>query len=148
MIDLAVPRNIDPLVNEISGVFRFDIDDLAQFAGRGKAARRDAAAQAEEIVEQATERHWKQLMGDQVNHEMGRIVRSAEAVRQAEMSRISDLLDGLPEDQVQSVDAMTRAIVKKILHQPLKQVRSWAEDGDAERAKVLFSAFKSNDDDA
>jgi len=147
MIDLSVPRNIDPEVNGLSGVFRFDIDDLAQFAGRGKAARQDAAAVAEAIVEKATQHHWKQLMGEQVNHEMGRIVRGAEEIRKTEMDRIGDVLAGLPQAQADSVEAMTRAIVKKILHQPLRQVRSWAEDGEVEQAKVLFSAFRKADDD-
>ncbi len=147
MIDLSVPRNIDPTVNELAGVFRFDIDDLAHFAGRGQAARRDAAQLAEQIVDKATSRHWKQLLGHQVNHEMGRIVRGAEAIRQGEMARISELLEGLPPSQIDSVDAMTRAIVKKILHQPLKQARSWAEDGNLEEVKVLFSAFAEGDDD-
>lgn len=149
MIDLAVPRNIDPSVNELSGVFRFDIDDLATFAGRGQAARRDAAQVAEGIVEEATELHWRQLMGEQVNREIGRIVHGAEQIRQSEVERILTVLDGLPVDQRGAVEAMTRAIVKKILHQPLRQVRDWAERGDIGQAKTIFTAFgaEAEDDD-
>ena len=149
MIDLAVPRNIDPSVNELSGVFRFDIDDLATFAGRGQAARRDAAQVAEGIVEEATELHWRQLMGEQVNRELGRIVHGAEQIRQSEVERVLTVLEGLPADQRGAVEAMTRAIVKKVLHQPLRQVRDWAEQGDIGQAKTIFTAFgaEAEDDD-
>jgi glutamyl-tRNA reductase len=149
MIDLAVPRNIDPSVNELSGVFRFDIDDLATFAGRGQAARRDAAEVAEGLVEEATELHWRQLMGEQVNRELGRIVHGAEQIRQSEVERILTVLEGLPADQRRAVEAMTRAIVKKVLHQPLRQVRDWAEQGDIGQAKTIFTAFgaEAEDDD-
>ena len=141
MIDLAVPRNIEPSVNELRGVYRFDIDDLAQFAGRGQRSRLDAAAAAEELVEQATGRHWKQLMGEQVNQELGRIVKGAEHIRIGELARIEAMLAELPADQRGAVDAMTRAIVKKLLHQPLHQLRAWAEDGNIDQAQALFAAF-------
>ena len=147
MIDLAVPRNIDPSVNDLRGVYRFDIDDLAQFAGRGKKSRLDAAEVAERIVERATERHWKQIMGEQVNQELGRIVKGAEHIRLGEMARIESLLASLPPEQSGAVDAMTRAIVKKLLHQPLHQLRAWAEDGNIEQAQALFRAFGQDEDD-
>ena len=147
MIDLAVPRNIDPSVNDLRGVYRFDIDDLAQFAGRGKKSRLDAAEVAERIVERATERHWKQIMGEQVNQELGRIVKGAEHIRLGEMARIESLLASLPPEQSGAVDAMTRAIVKKLLHQPLHQLRAWAEDGNIEQAQALFRAFGQDEGD-
>jgi len=146
MIDLSVPRNIDPSVNTLGGVYRFDIDDLAQFAGRGQESRRSAAAEAEEIVELETERHWRQLMGEQVNRQIGSIVQSAELVRKLEVERARMAMQGLPPEQWQTVEAMSRAIVKKILHQPLRQVRSWAEDGDIEQATSVFTAFGNEEE--
>jgi len=147
MIDLSVPRNIDPTVNTLGGVYRFDIDDLAQFAGRGQASRRNAAAAAEEIVAKETERHWRQLMGERVNRQIGSIVQSAEAVRQMEIERARMALGEIDAEQWKNVDAMTRAIVKKILHQPLRQVRSWAEEGDIEQASAVFAAFGAEGED-
>jgi glutamyl-tRNA reductase len=147
MIDLSVPRNIEPSVNTLGGVYRFDIDDLAQFAGRGQESRRSAAAEAEEIVEWETERHWRQLMGEQVNRQIGSIVQSAEVVRQTEVERARLALSPMPDEQWQTVEAMSRAIVKKILHQPLRQVRSWAEEGDIEQASTVFTAFGNEDED-
>ena len=150
MIDLAVPRNIDPSVNTLGGVYRFDIDDLAQFAGRGQEARRTAAVAAEEIVAKETERHWRQLMGEQVNRQIGSIVQNAELVRQSEVKRAQAAIEkGMTPEQWKTVDLMTKAIVKKILHQPLRQVRGWAEDGDIEQATSVFAAFGAEvDEDA
>jgi glutamyl-tRNA reductase len=141
MIDLSVPRNIDSSVNDLAGVFRFDIDDLAQFAGRGQAARRSAAKLAEDIVEQATEKHWRQLLGEQVNRGISAMVKDAEQTRQEEIEGIASVLQGLPEDQRMAVDAMTRAIVKKVLHRPLRTVRDWAEAGTVDKAEAVFQAF-------
>jgi glutamyl-tRNA reductase len=141
MVDLSVPRNIAPTFNEVSGVFRFDIDDLAKVANKGQAARREAAALAEDIVEQETERHWRRLLGEQLNHQIGEIVQGAEAIRVAEMERARVALQGLGPEHLDVVDAMTRAIVKKILHQPLRTGRSLAEQGDGEQAVALFKAL-------
>lgn len=145
MIDLAVPRNIDPAVHELSGVYRFDLDDLARLAGRGQQARKDAAAVAEEIVAEETLRHWRRLMGEQVNRQIGGIVQGAEAVRLAELNRAGAALAALTPSQQDAVDAMTKAIVKKILHQPLRAARGYAEDGEVERALALFEAFGKGD---
>jgi glutamyl-tRNA reductase len=149
MIDLAVPRNIDPTVNEVSGVFRFDIDDLAKVADKGQAARREAAALAEDIVEQETERHWRRLLGEQLNREIGGIVQGAEAIRSAEMERARLALQDLDPQHLDVVDAMTRAIVKKILHQPLRTGRDLAERGEGEQAVALYRALnpRGEDDD-
>jgi glutamyl-tRNA reductase len=147
MIDLAVPRNIDPTVNEVSGVFRFDIDDLAKVADKGQAARREAAALAEDIVEQETERHWRRLLGEQLNLQIGGIVQGAEAIRSAEMERARLALQGLDPQHLDVVDAMTRAIVKKILHQPLRTGRDLAERGEGEQAVALFKALNPGGED-
>jgi glutamyl-tRNA reductase len=146
MIDLAVPRNIDPSVNNLSGVFRFDIDDLATVASRGQDARKQAAAVAEEIVAEETERHWRRLMGDRVNRQIGGVVQRAEAVRLAEINRAQSALKGMTSEQQRTVDAMTKAIVKKILHHPLRSARQLAEDGDVDSALALFGAFDGGEE--
>jgi glutamyl-tRNA reductase len=86
-------------------------------------------------------------MGEQVNRQIGSIVQSAEVVRQTEVERARLALSPMPDEQWQTVEAMSRAIVKKILHQPLRQVRSWAEEGDIEQASTVFTAFGNEDED-
>ena len=85
-------------------------------------------------------------MGEQVNQELGRIVKGAEHIRLGELARIQAILAELPPEQSGAVDAMTRAIVKKLLHQPLYQLRAWAEDGNIEQAQALFTAFGQDED--
>jgi glutamyl-tRNA reductase len=147
MIDLAVPRNIDPGVNELSGVFRFDVDDLAQIAGQGKERRLAAAEEAERIVEEASQRFWRHLMGEAVHDRIGGIVRNAEVIRQAEISRLV-AVSGLAVDQQAAVDAMTRAIVKKVLHGPLSHLRGLAQAGDLEATQTILQAFGESEGDS
>jgi glutamyl-tRNA reductase len=147
MIDLAVPRNIAPGVNELSGVFRFDVDDLAQIAGQGKERRLAAAEEAERIVEEASQRFWRHLMGEAVHDRIGGIVRNAEVIRQAEISRLV-AASGLAVDQHAAVDAMTRAIVKKVLHGPLSHLRGLAQGGDLEATQTILQAFGESEGDS
>jgi glutamyl-tRNA reductase len=141
MIDLSVPRNIDPAVNDLSGVFRFDVDDLVQVADQGKEKRHRAAEAAEELVRAAAERAWRQLMGATVGGRIGDVVRRAEDIRHGELMRAGARLESLAPEQRAAVDAMTRAIVKKVLHDPLRHVRRLAEAGDFKSTEVIFDAF-------
>jgi glutamyl-tRNA reductase len=140
LIDLAVPRNVDPAVNDLGGVFRFDVDDLAQIAGQGKERRLAAAEEAERIVLEASERFWEHMMGEAVHDRIGGIVRQAEVIRLQEIARLA-AASGMGDDQQAAVDAMTRAIVKKVLHGPLSHLRGLAQSGDIEATEMVLRAF-------
>ena len=100
--------------------------------------RRQSARTAESIVLEETDRAWKVLLGQSVRNEIGTLVKHADAIRLAELGRAGKALSGLDPKQRQAVDAMTRSIVKKLLHRPLAQARSHAESGDlAEVARIL-----------
>ncbi len=71
---------------------------------------------------------------------IGGIVRQAEEIRQAEIARMSQGSE-LGQDQRDAVDAMTRAIVKKVLHGPLSHLRGLAQAGDAEATQAVLRAF-------
>lgn len=138
LIDLSVPRNIEPSVSEIEGVYCFDVDDLTEVAGQGLEKRQRAAREAERIVDEETGRAWRLLLGESVNAEIGALVRYADDIRAAELSRAVALLGDLGPDERKAVDAMTRAIVKKILHRPLTRSRALAEAGrTADLAQLL-----------
>ena len=141
MIDLSVPRVIDPEVNELEGVYRFDVDDLDQLAQTGRSAREAAALDAERIIAEEVEQTWRVLQVEAVRQSIGDVVRHAEEIRQAELSRAARVLDSLQPEQRQAIEAMTRALVKKVLHQPLSQVRTHAEQGEAEALKVVLDAL-------
>lgn len=142
MIDLSVPRNIDPDVNELGGVYRFDVDDLDQLAESGRQARRVAADAAERIVGEEVERCWRMLQAEGSRASLGTIVRHAEQLRQAELARAMRSLGDLDMQQQAAVEAMTRALVKKVLHRPLSQARALAEEGETMKLDVLLAALR------
>lgn len=141
LIDLSVPRNIDPACNALEGVYRFDVDDLTHLAGQGVERRRAAAEVAERIVAEESGAAWRALQVEQVHERLGRAMRRAEAVRAAEMARLEPLLSRLDERERRSVDAATRAIVKKILHPSLALVRARAEAGDLDGLDALLDGL-------
>ena len=141
MIDLSVPRNIDPEIQKLDGVYSFDVDDLRQLADQGLDKRKEAAHAAERIIEEETAQLWRFLMGESAREQIGAAAREAERIRQAEVERAKTSLGELDPAQRVAVEAMTRAIVKKMLHQPLKAIRQRAETGDQAGLEVLLDAF-------
>ncbi len=146
MIDLSVPRNIDPDVNELGGVYRFDVDDLDQLAQTGKASRAAAARDAELIIAEEVERTWKQLQVEAVRQSIGEVVRNAETIRQAELARASRVLERMEPQDRKAIESMTRALVKKVLHQPLSQVRDHAQQVEAEALRHVLEALLPGDE--
>ncbi|MCK6505198.1 glutamyl-tRNA reductase [Myxococcota bacterium] len=141
LIDLSVPRNIDPSADDLDGVFRFDIDDLRQVADQGKVAREEAAREAERIVDEEVEKCWAWLAQVEINAGIGAMSRHAEQIRLAELQRAHAVLDRLSEDDRKALDAMTKALVKKLLHEPIRATRQLAEQGDRHGIEVLLGAL-------
>ncbi|MCB9777951.1 MAG: glutamyl-tRNA reductase [Alphaproteobacteria bacterium] len=145
LIDLAVPRNIDPAIDQVDGCYRFDIDDLRQVAETGKAARLEAARDAERIVDEEAERAWQWLANAELNASIGAMARHAEQIRRDELARAAAVLEQLDPDARARVEAMTKAIVKKILHAPIRTARTLAADGDRHGLDVLVGALGPGD---
>ena len=141
LLDLSVPRNIDPAIHDLDGVYRFDVDDLREVAAQGVARRRQAAQVAEDIVQDEAARAWTQMQGEQHRAALARIMRRAERIRAEELERADKVLAGLPPKQRKAVEAMTRAIVKKVLHPAMHQSRTWAEEGDLLRLEAALTAL-------
>jgi len=152
MIDLSVPRNIDPSVNDLEGIYRFDVDDLQEIADQGKQRRVAAAVAAEQLVDQETRAAWKALLVETIHADIGGVVKRAEAIRVAEVARASGTLAGLSDKDRRAVEAMTRAIVKKVLHSPLSRARALASEGERAAVDDLLRALGApelqKDDDA
>ncbi len=140
LIDLSVPRNIAPGVHTLEGVYRFDVDDLTGVAASGQRSREAAAVDAERIIAEEAERCWGLLQIQQVGTQIGQVTRRAERIRREELAR-AHMLDRLsPEDRA-VVEAMTRAMVKKILHPALTRARGLAAAGERSEFETLVSAL-------
>jgi glutamyl-tRNA reductase len=143
LVDLAVPRNVDPAVADIDEAYLFNVDDLTRVLERGQKAREDAAREAVRIVEDEADRFLSSLREIEVGPSLGRIARRVEDLRQLELTRSRKLVEGLDAAQMEQLDALTRALVKKVLDGPLRAVRDAARDGDDERLKALLDQWNA-----
>ncbi|MDP6511210.1 MAG: glutamyl-tRNA reductase, partial [Dehalococcoidia bacterium] len=128
LIDLAVPRDIDPGVGEMPGVHLYNIDDLQAVSQKGLESRRKEVVLAEAIVEDEVRRAvdwWRAQRGVMT---IASLRRRAEQVRLQEMEEALRKLPSLTPRQREGVEALSRAIVNKLLHSPT--VRLKENDGD------------------
>ena len=132
LIDVSVPRSIDPAVGSFENVYLKDVDDVGHLVAQNALRRSDEARRAEEIVEGEVEQFARILRGRtaapalQVLREHAARI-AAEESRKT-LSRIGEQLDG---EARASVEAMAQAIVNKILHEPTARLRAAAEAGSA-----------------
>lgn len=126
LIDIAVPRNIDPEVNRLEHAFLYDIDDLQRLAERNLQARKEVALQAESIVSEEVARLETRLRARDVAPTIVSLQEQLETIRREAMLRYRPKLAALNVDQEQAVEALTRAIVNKIAHGPISEMRRQA----------------------
>ncbi len=144
LVDLAVPRNIDPRVDGLDGAYLFNVDDLKQVVDEGVRQREEARQQAEGVVQSEARRFLQALADIAVGPRIGAITQAMEAVRQDELVRSRKLVDSLDEEQRAQLEALTRALVKKVLHRPLQNIHRSARDGDALRLEHLLDAWEED----
>src|SRR5213594_1033528 len=125
-IDIAVPRDIDPAVNELENAFVYDIDDLEQVVEANRKQREREAVWAEEIVRQEVQKMMRRLASNDVVPTIKALERRLEQIRQSEMERFGSRLGPMTPDQREAVDALLRGIVNKILHGPITELKSRA----------------------
>ncbi len=141
VIDLGVPRNVHPEVEKLDEVYRYDLDDLQTVAASNEAERRREVDHAEAIVREEEQRFdgWLTALGAVPT--IRDLRARAESIRQAEIDRLLPRL-GLSSEAEQGVDALTRALVNKILHAPLSRLRAEVEREEGlanlEVARSLF----------
>jgi glutamyl-tRNA reductase len=119
LIDLAVPRDLDPAINALAGCYLYDIDDLeavVQESTRGWEAE-FAKAEAIAVAEGARFRAW--LASRDVAPTIASIRERAEAIRRSELAKASGRLAGLSEREREAVESVTSRIVNKLLHEPI-----------------------------
>jgi len=141
LVDLAVPRNIDPGVDQIEEVFLFNIDDLSRIVMQGQEAREAAARAAEEMVEAEAVKFLGILAEVDVGPQIGALTHKIEALRREELERSRKLLSTLDEEQKEALEVMTRALVKKVLHAPILSIREAAREGNADRLDALLGSW-------
>jgi glutamyl-tRNA reductase len=142
-IDIAVPRDVDPRMNKIEGIFVYDIDDLQSVAASHLAERSREADHAESIIASEVDRYHQKLQTLNVVPAIVGIQESAEEIRQAEIRRAHSRLQSLTAEQLAAVDALTRGIMNKFLHAPLQALKTAAREGDIAKVETIRKGFES-----
>jgi len=127
-IDIAVPRDVDPKMNELDGIFVYDIDDLQQVAAAHMQERSRQAVDAESLIAAEVERFHQRQRTVNVAPAIVALQRRAEEIRQAELHRIQARLGSLTAEQLAAVEALTRGLVNKFLHPPMQALKQAARE--------------------
>lgn len=128
LMDIAIPRDIDPAVREVPSVFLHDVDDLQAVSAASRLEQEAEAQRAEELVSREAMRFLEWCHGLEVRPTVAALRQRAEEVRRQELDKTLGRLEGrLSPEELAALEAMTRAIVNKLLHGPtmyLKQSRN------------------------
>jgi len=144
-IDIAVPRDVDPEMNRLEGIFLYDIDDLQSVAAAHLAERAREAADAEALIAAEVERYHAKLRTVNVAPAIVGLQQRAEALRQSELRRVQSRLSGLTAEQAAAVEAMSKALVSKFLHPPMQALKQAAKEGDLARVEAIREAYALDD---
>jgi glutamyl-tRNA reductase len=126
-IDIAVPRDVDPKMNQVEGCFVYDIDDLQQVAAAHLADRSRESAAAEKIVATEVEKYREHLQTREAVPAIVALQQQAEEMRQAELARAAKRLAALTPEQQAAVEALTRSLTAKLLHPQIVDLRKKSE---------------------
>ena len=133
LVDIAVPRDIDPQVSELPGVTVLDMDDLSAFAEAGLAERRKEVEVVRTLLDAELERYLAASSARAVAPVIVALRTAAESVRAAELARAQGRLNGLDDSQLAAVDAVTQSLVAKLLHTPTVALRDAAGSAKGDR---------------
>jgi len=136
-IDIAVPRDVDPKMNDLDGIFVYDIDDLQQVAASHMEERSRQAVDAESLIAAEVERFHQRQRAVNVAPAIVALQRRAEEIRQNELQRIQGRLGALTPEQLSAVEALTRGLVNKFLHPPMQALKQAAREGDSVRLEAV-----------
>jgi glutamyl-tRNA reductase len=130
-IDIAVPRDVDPEMNKLDGIFVYDIDDLQQAVAGHIADRRKEAEDAEAIIASEVEKFEARAHTLDVVPTIVSLQDHLETIRQAEIDRVRGRMGGLSPEQEMAVEALTRGIINKVMHTPITTLKSAAREPEA-----------------
>ncbi len=133
LVDIAVPRDIDPAINSIHEMFVYDIDDLQHVAEANLKKRRREAEHAEQIVEEEVGKMLRRLRGAQLGPTITSLQGRLEEVRQGELERFRAKLGALTPEQEKALEALTRGMMNKVAHHPIAEMKKMAGQPDGRR---------------
>lgn len=139
VIDIALPRNVEPEVGKIPNVFLYNIDDLTEIADFNRKQRENEILRAEEIITEEVTKFiswWHDL---KIRPIVGVLMSRAEEIRLAQLSKTLKKLPPLSDEQRESLEAMTKSIVFRVLRDPIQYLKINGNSHHAEMIKELFN---------
>ncbi len=133
IVDIAVPRDVEPAVGELASVTVLDLDDLRDWADHGLATRAGEAERVRGIVREEVENFVVESTARQAAPLVASMRAAAEEIRSAETERFATRLSALGDRERAAVDALTKAIVSKLLHEPSVRLKTQAGSPQGER---------------
>jgi glutamyl-tRNA reductase len=146
-VDIAVPRDLDPAINDIEGCYLFDVDDLERVVEASLAGRRQEAVRAEAIADAEAEdfRAWQ--LSREVVPAITQLRTRGEEIRRAELARVRSRLEQLSPSERLAVESLTASIVAKLLHPPTVRLKEAAATSDGSAyAEAIRDLFGLRDD--
>ncbi|KZY41245.1 MULTISPECIES: glutamyl-tRNA reductase [unclassified Oleiphilus] len=140
MVDIAVPRDIEPQVGELSDVYLYTVDDLKDVIDENVKNREGAAQEAERMILEGSEYFLNRQRVSSVGDSLKRFRSHAETLQQKELERALNALRG-GADAEQVITQLSRGLTNKLIHHPTISVRRAAEDGKNEKADWLLDLF-------
>ena len=142
IVDVAIPRDVEPVVAELDGVTVLDLDDLRAFAQAGLDVRRREVAHVRCIIDDEVAEYLNEANAREVAPTVAALHALADEVRTGELERFRSRLIGLDDRQREAVEALTRGIIGKLLHGPTVQLKEAASSQRGERlAEALRALF-------
>ena len=141
VVDIAVPRDVAADVASVPGVTLLDMDDLRAFADEGLAGRRREIDRVQAIVDEEVERYTAASTARELAPLVVALRQRAEELRLAELERFASRLEGLDPAQRQAVEALTRSVLAKLLHEPTVRLKDAAGTTSGDRLAAALRAL-------
>ncbi|MBV8480200.1 MAG: glutamyl-tRNA reductase [Actinobacteria bacterium] len=149
LVDLAVPRDLDPAIHELAGCYLYDIDDLEAIVAETLAGHRSEAERAEAIVAHEADKFHEWQASLDVVPAIASLRARAEEIREEELAKAEGFLERLDESQRRAVESITAQIVNKLLHLPTIRLKQAAAAADgviyADAVRHLFGLGEDDD---
>ncbi len=130
IIDISVPRNIDPEINDLDNVYLYNIDDLQGIVDANKFERQKEAEKAEKIIEEEIETFLKWQFSLDSVPTIITLREKAEEIKKEELDRLLNKIPGVGEKEKKAIEYMATAIINKLIHPPTMALKEDSEDKD------------------
>jgi glutamyl-tRNA reductase len=129
ILDIALPRDVDPAVGTLDNVYLYDLDDLRQLVGVTVDSRRGELPTAERLIEDEVEAYWSWLAGLAAVPVLTEFRARMDGVRDREVKQLLQRLDHLPPGDRETIEHFSKALMNKFMHEPSVRLRDAAANG-------------------